>query len=134
VCLRGPEDQGYPLGDCAVYDYFSHLHNDNDLSISAHAAIARFLGAAHKTMLKWLKEAQTTHLAEELPNYWHDLMEGPERTERERFFGEVVKVAREFVCFWHSQFTLKLKLKGTPPRDATEPSQESKSSTRQTWL
>jgi hypothetical protein len=119
MCLRGPDDLGYPPGDHVVYDYFHKLHNKNDLSISAHAAIAHFLGAAHTTMLKWLREAQTTRNAEELLLYWHTLMEGSQvRTEREDFFLEVVKLANS-VSHRCSQFTLKLKSKDARRVDAT---------------
>ena len=59
-------------------------------------------------MLKWLQAAQTTHMDQELLNYWHALMEGSARAEREKFFGEVVNIANT-VCLWHSQFTLKFK-------------------------
>jgi hypothetical protein len=76
------------------------------LSISAHAAIARFLGAAHTTMLKWLLEVQNGRTADELLIYWHTLMEDSTMsTERDKFFREVVNVANS-VSHWRSQFTL----------------------------
>jgi len=74
------------------------------LSISAHATIARFLGAAHSTMLKWLTEAKID-TAKDLLIYWHTLMEDSSmRTNREKFFQEVVEVAKS-VSHWRSQST-----------------------------
>jgi len=75
------------------------------LSISAHATIARFLGAAHGTMLKWLTEAKIGRTAKDLLIYWHTLMEDSSvRTNREKFFQEVVEVAKS-VSHWRSQST-----------------------------
>jgi hypothetical protein len=67
------------------------------------ATIARFLGAAHTTMLKWLLEIQNGRTADQLLTYWHTLMEGS--TEREKFFREVVNVANS-VSHCCSQFNL----------------------------
>ena len=119
ICLRGLDDPGYPPGDRVIYDYFFKLHNDNDLSIFTHAAIARFLGAAHTTMLKWLLATQTNRNAEQLLFYWYTLMEGSAvRTEREKFFREVVNLSNS-VSHWRSQFILKLMSKVARRGDGT---------------
>jgi hypothetical protein len=53
-------------------------------------------------MLKWLLAAQIKRNAEELLIYWHTLMEDSAvRTERERFFRNVVDLARS-VSHWRS--------------------------------
>lgn len=75
-----------------VYDYFDRLHDGNDMGLSAHIAIARFLGAAHKTMLKWLKNAEADRTPMELLGYWHSVMEESER--RASFYEEVVELAK----------------------------------------
>ncbi|KAF8806748.1 hypothetical protein BYT27DRAFT_7223930 [Phlegmacium glaucopus] len=63
ICLRHPGSPGYPLSDSDVYYYFEQITTDNDMSLTAHSAIARFLTAAHEVMLKWLKRAheETSH-------------------------------------------------------------------------
>jgi hypothetical protein len=74
-----------------VHSYFADLHNNNDLSLSACASTACFLGAACETMLKWLQGAQTGRSAEELHAYWYTLTAG--QSERDSFFKEVVTLA-----------------------------------------
>ena len=105
ICLRAPGAPGYPPGDKAVYDYFAGLHHNNDLSVSAHAAIACFLGAAHTTMLNYLRNAQAGRTPMELLGYWHSVME--ESEGRADFFEGVVNLAKS-VNHFHLDFTLKL--------------------------
>ena len=80
----------------AVFTYFTALSKDNDLSLTAHAAIACFLGAAHTTMLEWLQRAQSERKLDgsQLHTYWQELME-PQgvRNGRDRFFEEVIERA-----------------------------------------
>ena len=77
ICLRNPNSPGYPLSDEEVHYYFEQITTNNDMSLTAHSAIARFLTAAHETMLKWLKEAQQKYNfnAEALHTWWYDIME-----------------------------------------------------------
>jgi hypothetical protein len=82
------------VSDKEVHGYFTSLHNENDSSISAHLAIACFLGAAYRTMLKWLLEAQNNRTPEQLLDHWHLMMErSPGRSDRDKFFLEVVSLA-----------------------------------------
>jgi hypothetical protein len=95
ICLRRPTDPGYPPSDEQVYEYFN-IPRDNDLSFSAHRAIASFIGAAHATMLKHLKRMQAEGLVgQRLLDRWHLMMEHQsERKERRKFFDEVIKLAK----------------------------------------
>ncbi|KAF8501239.1 hypothetical protein BU17DRAFT_72018 [Hysterangium stoloniferum] len=52
---------GYPPSDLEVVKYFAAFTKDNDLSLTAHDAIACFLAAAHKIMLDWLQTAKRHH-------------------------------------------------------------------------
>ena len=93
ICLHHPHSPGYPPSDEDVYEYFAKLTTDNGMSLTAHSAIARFLAAAHETMLKWLKEEQQRRGCdgETLRGWWYEIMEleGPRRRRRE-FFAEVL--------------------------------------------
>jgi hypothetical protein len=83
-----------------VHSYFTELTTDNDMSFSAHSAIASFLAAAHKTMLEWLQEAQRQNGFDgnELLEWWYDIMErGTRREGRQKFFSEVLRKANT-VC------------------------------------
>ena len=63
----------------------------NDLSYSAHASIACFLGAAHETMLETLK-AQHDCTHQEVLRNWNSLMK--DSKHRAEFFETVVKTAK----------------------------------------
>jgi hypothetical protein len=91
ICLRDPTDPGYPPSDAEVYQYFSTIHKDNDLSHSVHVAVVCFLAACHMTMLAWLKDAMSSG-KEELLAYWHRVMER-EPKDRRKFFKQVVELA-----------------------------------------
>lgn len=95
ICLRKSTDPGYPPGDKPVVKFFSTLPKNNDLSLTAHIAIACFLAAAHLTMLELLQGEQKKGLnGPQLLEYWHELMEPPTvRDRREAFFTKVVKRA-----------------------------------------
>jgi hypothetical protein len=76
-----------------VHDYFRKLTRTNDLSLSAHTGVARFLGACHTTMLTWLKKKHEEGFdGKKLLSFWHHLME-ENWDEREKFFLEVVTQA-----------------------------------------
>ena len=67
------------------------------MSLATHAAIARFLAAAHQTMLKWLKEMQKNNNSnvQWLREQWHEIMETSARREmRRKFFTEVLDTAK----------------------------------------
>jgi hypothetical protein len=94
-----------------VYNYFSAVTDDNDLSYSAHVAIACFLAACHMTMLNWLLEMHSNAVAggPDLLARWHAIMErGEQITEKDReqqknrteFFQQVVELA-ETVSHYH---------------------------------
>ena len=76
-------------------DFFSGLRRNNDLSLTAHAAIASFLAAAHEMMLETLQKAHNAGLSgQALLNHWYRLMEAVEgRKSREEFFTKVVERA-----------------------------------------
>jgi hypothetical protein len=79
-------------------EFFSNLPHDNDLSLTAHAAIACFIAAAHLTMLEWLQKAHNENGFNglQLLVYWHELMEpSGVRDGREAFFTEVVNRANK---------------------------------------
>jgi hypothetical protein len=78
-----------------VHHYFSQITANDDLSYTAHSAIASFLAAAHGTMLEWLQKAQRQDGFDErqLHRWWHDLMEGKKREKRREFFLEVLNKA-----------------------------------------
>jgi hypothetical protein len=66
------------------------------MSLTSHSAIARFLAAAHRTMLKWLKEEQqrSNFDGEALREWWHAIMEqSAGREKRREFFTEVLAEA-----------------------------------------
>jgi hypothetical protein len=80
--------------DEEVYKYIHALTKINDMSCSAHVALACLLSALHKKMLEWLKRKHEDGLAwHALLAYWQGLMEGESREHRERFFSEVVQLA-----------------------------------------
>lgn len=82
------------MSDKEVYKYIHALTKINDMSLSAHVALACLLSALHTKMLEWLKKMHEEELAwDALLAYWHGLMEGGESRERERFFSEVVQLA-----------------------------------------
>ncbi|KAF8327857.1 hypothetical protein F5887DRAFT_924568 [Amanita rubescens] len=96
VCLRKSSDIGYPPGDEPVVKFFSTLSRENDLSPTAHAAIACFLAAAHETMLETLQKAHNERglNGQQLLEYWHGLIEPIEaRNSRKDFFTKVVERA-----------------------------------------
>lgn len=95
ICLRNPRDPGYPLSDEAVVEFFKKLPKGNDLSVTAHSAIACFIAAAHGTMLTWLQALQNQYECDgkQLLESWHSLMEKGNVTQRRRFFLEVVERA-----------------------------------------
>lgn len=98
ICLRHPNSPGYPLSDEEVHCYFGRITTNNDMSLTAHSAIARFLTAAHETMLKWLKEAQQKNNfnAEALHTWWYNVMERKVgQQERRKFFSEVLGKAKD---------------------------------------
>ncbi|KIM80231.1 hypothetical protein PILCRDRAFT_9777 [Piloderma croceum F 1598] len=93
ICLRYPHSPDYPLSDEDVHYYFAQIDTDNDMSFTAHSAIARFLTAAHETMLKWLKEAQQQCNLDGngLHKWWYEIMEQRAgRVMRRKFFSEVL--------------------------------------------
>jgi hypothetical protein len=86
------------------------LPKGNDLSLTAHNAIACFLAAAHLTMLESLQKARKKGLnGPQLLKYWHQLMEPTTvRNPREAFFTKVVKRAdsvSRFIFFRLSALT-----------------------------
>jgi hypothetical protein len=85
------------------------------------------------TMQKWLSAAQNDRTAEEVLIYWHNLMEGSVRTERERFFREVVNLA-DAVSHRRLQFTLKLKTRQKLPPLMIEEEKQVSSPFRRTDL
>ncbi|KAK2464126.1 hypothetical protein APHAL10511_003874 [Amanita phalloides] len=95
ICLRKSTDLGYPRGDKPVVKFFSALPKLNDLSLTAHTAIACFIAVAHQTMLETLQKARDEERLDgvQLLEYWHGLMESTKRDGREVFFTEVVKKA-----------------------------------------
>jgi hypothetical protein len=102
ICLRGPKDPGFPPPDLEVVEYFKPLSKDNDLSLSAHAAIACFVAAAHETMLKVLQDVQKEKRWNrlELLSYWHNLMEPTGgRSGRDQFFAKVINRANDVSSF-----------------------------------
>jgi hypothetical protein len=63
------------------------------LSYTAHIAIARFLAAAHKTMLSWLKEKRQRDKLDGkgLHEWWYNIMEERDgQNMRQEFFTEVL--------------------------------------------
>jgi hypothetical protein len=88
-------------------EFFSTLPRNNDLSITAHSAMACFL-AAQQVMLEKLRELQGEELnGQQLLRCWHNLMEptggvrsvpdSPEKF-REKFFTEVIHRANSVSC------------------------------------
>ena len=81
--------------------FFSTLPQNNDLSITAHSAIACFLAAAQQVMLERLRALQMKGFnGHQLLERWHDLMEptGVVPDSREKFFTEVVQRANSVSC------------------------------------
>jgi hypothetical protein len=75
--------------------FFSTLPKTNDLSLTAHTAIACSLAAAHLTMLELLQEAWKKGLNEpQLLEYWHKIME-PTTVVRDRGEGCFTKVVEQ---------------------------------------
>src|SRR6266550_8431253 len=102
ICLRKSGDPGYPPGDEPVVKFFSVLPKDTDLSLTAYAAIASFLAAAHEMMLETLQKAHEEKKlnGQQLLKYWHGLMEPiGARDSREEFFTKVVERANVVSCF-----------------------------------
>ncbi|KDR70163.1 hypothetical protein GALMADRAFT_103308 [Galerina marginata CBS 339.88] len=95
ICLRHPDSPGFPPSDAAVYRFFEQQTNDN-LSLTAHSNIARFLAVAHRTMLSWLQKAQEENDfdGKQLHSWWYGIMEpGSHQSRRESFYSEVLKTA-----------------------------------------
>jgi hypothetical protein len=71
------------------------MADKNQLSITAHAHVACFMGASHATMLKWLKKKREEGVdGKELHSWWYGVMESKEGWEsRRQFFSEVVNEA-----------------------------------------
>ncbi|KAK2465752.1 hypothetical protein APHAL10511_002296 [Amanita phalloides] len=85
ICLRKKGAPGYPPPDLDVDKYFDRVTKNNDLSYSAHIAVACFIAAAHTTMHLWLEDAQRKSKGD-LRAYWHGIMEAEERQYRKLFF------------------------------------------------
>lgn len=106
-----------------MQQYFSALPRGNDVSISAHIAIACFLAAAHRTMLTWLKRKSEAGLnGPRLLEWWHRLMEkrdGEVEYTRETFFSAVVQLAREVTNFCLT-YRLKIHVLLPAPREKPE--------------
>jgi hypothetical protein len=103
ICLRRPDDPGYPSGDVAVHEYFSALTTDNDISYTAHSAIACFLGALHATMLTRLQEKHNeVHNGRAVLAWWHHVMQNEgEKVYRKEFFATVVSEAKSVSCHFY---------------------------------
>jgi hypothetical protein len=96
ICLRHPEDLGYPPADDAVRTYFDHLWGKDPDSYDARHIISCFIAASHSYMLLQLRTFyREGRSASEVLSLWHQLMEPLEdRTGREAFFSEVVRKAK----------------------------------------
>jgi len=97
ICLHHPRSPGYPPSDEDVHEYFAKITTENDMSLTAHSAIARFLAAVHKTMLDWLKEERHRNNfdGEKLHKWWYGIMEQrAEQKMRQKFFTEVLAKAK----------------------------------------
>ena len=103
VCLRSPNDLGYPPSDESVFKYLEHVKKDNYFSMTAHIVIVSFVTVAQKKMLEKLKDERCLD-AHELRNRWHDNMEtSKNRKYRDRFFKDVVEEANSashFFVLW----------------------------------
>ncbi|KIM44537.1 hypothetical protein M413DRAFT_25012 [Hebeloma cylindrosporum] len=98
ICLRRPGEPGYPLSDNEVYTYFqAYSVNNNDLSMKSHIATACFIGAAHKTMLRWLKKRASDDMTADLHDWWYRIMEqeDTDNGSRKLFFEEVIELAND---------------------------------------
>ena len=94
ICLRKPEDPGYPLGDEEVQKYFLGLPKTNNLSFTSHVGIACFLATSYASMLRRLKQVREAgHDGPALLAWWHQVMEH-DRGYRGGFFRDVVKEAQ----------------------------------------
>ena len=95
ICIRSPNAPGFPLSDEVVFEYFSDLAKNDDLSLEAYVGVACFLAASHRQMLALLKKKHEEGLiGEALLEYWHNHMEQyGEREHRNEFFSEVVRQA-----------------------------------------
>jgi len=81
------------------------------LSLTAHRAIACFLGAAHMIMLRELQQAkhENNFIVDELLAHWHSLMENGAGEGRKRIMEDVVEFAHEgslhfitsYLCAYH---------------------------------
>lgn len=83
-------------------EFFSALPRNNDLSLTAHAAIACFLAAAHEMMLETLQKVYNEQglNGQQLLEYWHRLMEPiGARDGRKEFFTKVVDRANKVSRF-----------------------------------
>jgi hypothetical protein len=105
-----------------VHGYFTRLTTDNDITLTAHSAIARFLTAAHETMLKWLKEEQQRSNSDgkRLRDWWHTIMEqSAGREKRRMFFTEVLEraknVSHQFLMFQSSNRYQQIKIEPESP-------------------
>ena len=106
MCLRNPNDPGYPLSDEAAFLYFRELRSrcgGNDLSLSTLSGIARFLAAAYETMLSRLRDIQQEvgKDVEKIREKWYRMMEKDSSSgDRMGFFQDVVERAEKVnLCF-----------------------------------
>ena len=76
-------------------EYFSALPKDNELSLTAHKAIACFIAAAHQMMLETLQRySEEGHDGPQLLKHWHERMEPTGAgDDRNAFFTKVVERA-----------------------------------------
>ncbi|KAF8331451.1 uncharacterized protein EI90DRAFT_3057981 [Cantharellus anzutake] len=100
ICLRRPDNPGYPLSDEPVSTYFGELKTkcgNNSLSISTLSGIADFLAAAHETMVGSLEDivvelGQENYTRAEVLGRWHQKMEGEgQRDFRVEFYKRVME-------------------------------------------
>ncbi|KAF8329739.1 uncharacterized protein EI90DRAFT_1339440 [Cantharellus anzutake] len=114
ICLRDPNDPGYPLSDEAPFVYFRRLRfqfSENDLSLSTLSGIAHFLTAAYQTMLSRLQDIkqEVGNDCEKIRQMWYWMMEKDiSRSYRMNFFQDVVERAGELE---------KIGPGGSPQRD-----------------
>ena len=109
ICVRSPEDLGYPRSDIEVYEYFRRWTDKDQLSLTAHAAVACFLGACQTTMLKWLKgwQAQGSDRQEQFEKWYAAMETKGGWNERAKFFSQVVQLANSVSCYYFaSVFTI----------------------------
>ena len=103
ICLRGPNDPGYPPPDTAVTSFFQGVPKNTNLTVTAHVAIACFLGALHETMHASLVRIQKENSCNghDLRKIWYERMEKNRRGSfRQDFFAEVIRKAEQAIhCF-----------------------------------